>query len=691
MSHSRFPTLVPMKHTAIRCVCATVAFVASHILAADAPATKLKSGIDMSGLDTSVRPQDDFYRYVNGGWIERTAIPADKSRWGSFYILREESAQQQREIIEQLAGEKDLPAGSEQQKIADLFASLMDERLANELGARPVQPQLNLIDGITNVRQLVRVIAELARQGVTGPFAAYVDVDSRNATEYAVYVTQSGLGLPNRNYYLQQGAEFEEIRRRYPEYIAKLLSLAGIPEEEKRAEAIFALEMKIAEAHWPPEDTRDDTKTDNRFAVAELGRVSDKIDWTGYLDGMGMTGRINRLFVREPTYIEKLGELLEQESLDDWKSYLRFRVLNDAAPWLSDDFVQAQFEFFGKLVNGLEEMEPRWQRSVGVVDGALGEAVGKVYVERHFSPDAKKRMDELVANLLNAFQTSLQGLEWMSAETKAKAEEKRTRLTTKIGYPDEWKDYSALEIRRDDPVGNIVRAQAWEYDRQLARLGEPVDRTEWFMTPQTVNAYHNPQMNEIVFPAAILQPPFFNPEADDAVNYGGIGAVIGHETGHAFDDQGRKTDGDGNLNDWWTAEDAEAFKGRAQALVDQFNAYEPLPGLRVNGQLTLGENIGDLTGLYIAFRAYKTSLGGKQAPVIDGLTGDQRFFMGFAQIWRSKSRDEAIRRQVLTDPHSPAQFRANGPLRNFGPFYEAFGVKPGDGMYLPAEERIQIW
>ncbi|MFO1094064.1 MAG: M13 family metallopeptidase [Planctomycetaceae bacterium] len=668
-------------------------FVASQLSADDAPATKLTSGIDMSGLDRSMRPQDDFYRYVNGGWIDKTEIPADKSRWGSFYILREESAKQQREIIEQLAGEKDLPAGSEQRKIADLFASLMDEKLANELGAKPVQPQLKLIDSITSVKELVRVISELERQGVSGPFGAFIDVDSRNATEYAVYITQSGLGLPNRNYYLQEGEKFEEIRKRYPDYIAKLFALAGLAEGSGRgrAESVLALEMKIAQAQWPPEDSRDATKTDNRFAIAELGRVSHEINWTGYLDGMGMTGRINSLFVREPTYIEKLGELLEQAALDDWKSYLRFRVLNSAASWLSDDFVQTEFEFFGKLVNGLEEMEPRWQRAVRVVDRAMGEAVGKVYVERHFSPDAKKRMDELVANLLKAFQTSLHGLEWMSADTKAKAEEKRIKLTTKIGYPDKWKDYSALEIRRDDPVGNIMRAQAWEYDRQLARLGEPVDRTEWFMTPQTVNAYHNPQMNEIVFPAAILQPPFFNPEADDAVNYGGIGAVIGHETGHAFDDQGRKTDGNGNLHDWWTEKDAEAFKGRAQALVDQYNAYEPLPGLRVNGQLTLGENIGDLTGLYIAYKAYKMSLGGKPAPIIDGLTGDQRFFMGFAQIWRSKSRDEAIRRQVLTDPHSPAQFRANGPLRNFGPFYEAFGVKPGDGMFLPGEARIQIW
>jgi predicted metalloendopeptidase len=671
--------------------CTTFLLAASHLAAADAPAARLSSGIDRSGLDASVRPQDDFYRYVNGGWIDKTEIPADKSRWGSFYILREQSDKHQRAIIEQLAARRDLPAGSERKKIADLYASLMDETLANKLGSTPVKEQLERIDRIADVPELVRAFADLERGGVTGPIGAFINVDSRNSMEYAVYVNQAGLGLPNRNYYLQAGEKFDEIRKRYPDYIAQLFSLAGIPEGEERARAIYALELKIAEVQWSPEESRDATKTDNRYAIAELAWVSDKIDWTGYLDGMGVADRVNSLFVRQPSYVEKLGGLLQEAPLEDWKNYLRFKVLNAAAPSLSDDFVQARFAFFGKLIDGLQELEPRWQRSVKAVDGALGEAVGKVYVEQHFSPDAKRRMDELVANLLGAFQTSLQGLDWMSADTKAKAEEKRSKLTTKIGYPDEWKDYAALEIRRDDPVGNIIRAQAWEYDRQLARLGGPVDRTEWHMTPQTVNAYHNPRMNEIVFPAAILQPPFFNPDADDAVNYGGIGAVIGHETGHAFDDQGRKTDSDGNLHDWWTDEDAAAFKARAQALVEQYSAFKPLPDLNVNGQLTLGENIGDLTGLYIAYKAYKMSLGGKEAPVIDGLTGEQRFFMGYAQIWRSKYRDEAVRRQVLTDPHSPPQFRANGPLRNFGPFYEAFGVKPGDGMYLAEGERIQIW
>ncbi len=661
-------------------------------LAAAEPAAKvLASGIDRSGFDAEVRPQDNLFLYVNGGWIARTEIPADKSNWGSFNILREESNRHQREIIERLAAEKDLPAGSEKKKIADLYASLMDEALANQLGAKPVQSELDLIGKISSPANLVAALAELETSGTVGPMVASIGVDSHNSLEYAVFLRQSGLGLPNRNYYLQEGAKFDEIRARYPRYIETLFKLAGLTDAQRRAEQVVALEMKLATAQWSPEDSRDATKTDNNVPVAELKRLAGEIDWTGYLAHLGMEGRINRLYVAQPTYIEKLGGLLKDVPLDDWKDYLRFRVLNDAAPWLSDDFVEAHFEFYGRLIDGTEAQEPRWQRAVKAVNAALGEAVGKVYVEHHFSPVAKQRMDELVKNVLAAFETSLVGLEWMSAETKVKAEEKRRRLNTKIGYPDEWKDYSALEIRRDQPYGNLTRAAEWEYQRRLARLGEPVDRGEWLMTPQTVNAYHYPRMNDIVFPAAILQPPFFNPDADDAVNYGGIGAVIGHETGHAFDDQGRKTDSNGNLQDWWTAEDAAAFQVKAKALVEQYNAFQPLPDLNVNGQLTLGENIGDLTGLFIAYKAYRMSLGGKEAPVIDGLTGDQRFFMGYAQIWRAKYRDEAIRKQVLTDPHAPVQFRVNGPLKNFGPFYEAFNVKPGDGMYLPEAERIQIW
>ena len=648
------------------------------------------SGVEFDGFDKSIRPQDDFNGYVNGGWIEKTEIPADKPYYGSFTRLRDLSDERTRSIIEELGKRQGLPAGSEERKIGDLYASLMNEQLAEGLGDRPLQAEFQRIDAISSRKELTGELAELAKLGVYGPFALFVNVDSGDSTRYAVYLTQAGLGLPNRDYYLKKGEKFDKIRAEYPKYIARLFELAGFDRAGDRAKRIYGLEHGIALAQWAPEDNRDVSKTNNRIAVADLKTVSDKIEWDAFLADAGVTGE-KSVFVRQPSYVAKLGTIFGETDLDTWKDYLRFHVLDEASPWLSQPFVTAHFDFSGRLINGLQEQRPRWQRAVQIVNGALGEAVGKVYVQRYFPPEAKARMIELVENLLNAYKVSIQNLDWMSPETKAQAEEKRAKFTYKIGYPDEWRDYSTLEIRRDDPIGNLERATRFEYERDLRKLGGPVDRNEWFMTPQTVNAYHNPRLNEVVFPAAILQPPFFNLEADDAVNYGAIGAVIGHEMGHAFDDQGRKTDGDGNLRDWWTDADAAAFQAKAKMLVDQYNQYSPVEGLNVNGQLTLGENIGDLTGVTIAYQAYHIALDGKPAPVIDGLTGDQRFFIGFAQIWRSKGRDEFIRRQVLTDPHSPAQFRAVGPLRNFEPFYKAFDVKPGDGMYLAPDKRVLIW
>jgi len=660
------------------------------IVGVAALAKPLGSGVDRSGFDAGSRAQDDFNRYVNGGWIDHTEIPADKTSWGSFNILREESDKHQREIVEELSNSKNLRPGTEEQQVGDLYASLMDEKRINSLGKKPIQNHLDRIAAVQTKAELVRMFAELRKSGVTAPLSGYINVDTGDSKRYAFYVTQSGLGLPNRNYYLKDDEKSAEIRAKYPDYIADMFTLAGIKDGKARALAVVDIENRIAEAQWPPEDNRDATKTDNRYERDQLPSVTDKINWKAFLEGAGMQDRPD-LFVRQPSYFEALGGMVEEIDLEDWKSYLMFHVIDDAADWMSDDFVNRRFEFFGKVVNGQEELEPRWQRAVQTVNRGLGEAVGKVYVERYFPPEAKERMQVLVGNLLRAFEVSIDDLDWMSAETKQKAQEKRRKFTTKIGYPDKWKDYSSLVIDRKDALGNLERVALWDYERRSARMDEPVDRSEWFMSPQTVNAYHNPRLNEIVFPAAILQPPFFNFEADDAVNYGAIGAVIGHEIGHAFDDQGRKTDGDGNLNDWWTDADAEAFKAKAEALVAQYNGFEALPELFVNGQLTLGENIGDLTGVSIGYLAYKMSLNGKEAPVIDGLTGDQRFFMGFAQIWRGKYRDEALRRLVLTNPHSPGMFRANGPLQNFTPFYETFGVKEGDGMYLPPEERVQIW
>lgn len=675
-----------MKRATILCVCV----VAATFSNGRAETANLVSGIDRSGFDETIRPQDDFNRWVNGGWIDHTEIPPDKTNWGSFTLLREESDKHQREIIEELSARADLKPGSEEKKIGDLYASLMDEEGIETLGMAPLQPYLDRINAISDTRELLRAFATLQRDGITAPLASFVNVDSDDSKRYAVYLTQSGLGLPNRNYYLEEGEKFDEIRRRYPEYIVQMLRFAGFVAPEARAASVWDLENRIAKVHWPPEDNRDATKTNNRYAVADLDNVSSALDWKAFLDGAGM-GSSKDLFVRQPSYFQALGQLLQDVPLESWKNYLRFHAINAASPWLSSEIANANFEFFGKLVNGQQELEPRWQRSVQAVNRALGEAVGKVYVERHYPPEAKKRMDELAQNVLRAFEVSIDKLDWMSADTKKRAQEKRRKFTTKIGHPTKWKDYKTLEIRRDDALGNLARARAWEYQRRLDRLNEGVDRSEWFMTPQTVNAYHNSRMNEIVFPAAILQPPFFHLTADDAVNYGGIGAVIGHEIGHAFDDQGRKTDGDGNLKDWWTEADAEAFTARAAALVEQYNAYTVLGDLHVNGQLTLGENIGDLTGVYIGYLAYKMSLNGKEAPVIDGLTGEQRFFIGFAQIWRAKERDESMRRRILTNPHSPSEYRANGPLRNFTPFYEAFDVKDTDGMWLPPEQRVSIW
>ncbi len=581
--------------------------------AATASAKTLESGIDFDGFDKSVRPQDDFNAYANGGWIGRTEIPADKPYYGVFTQLRDLSDERTRAIIEELGGRADLRVGSEEQKIGDLYASLMDEALAERRGANPLLEQLGKIDAIASRSGLVERMAEMEKAGIYGPVALFVSIDSGDSTRYAVYLTQAGLGLPNRDYYLKEGAKFDTIRAEYPKYVARLFELAGLDDGAGRAQRIYDLEHGIAEVQWAPEDNRDVSKTNNRVEVSELTSVSDKIDWTVFLGTAGATGE-KTVFVRQPSYLEKLGGILEETDLETWKDYLRFHAIDDAAPWLSKDFATASFDFNGRLINGLQEQRPRWQRAVQAVNGSLGEAVGKVYVKRYFPPEAKARMTELVENLLKSYQVSIQNLDWMSPETKAKAEEKRAKFTYKIGYPDEWRDYSGLEIRRDDPTGNLVRAAEFEYDRDIRKLGGPVDRKEWGMTPQTVNAYHNPRLNEIVFPAAILQPPFFNLAADDAVNYGAIGVVIGHEMGHAFDDQGRKTDANGNLRDWWTDADAKAFQEKARMLVDQYGQYSPVEGLHVNGQLTLGENIGDLTGITISYQAYHMSLNAGAGP-----------------------------------------------------------------------------
>ncbi len=648
------------------------------------------SGIDAEGLSSSVRPQDDFNAYVNGTWLRETEIPADKQAWGSTEILREESEKNQRAIIEELSESSTLGAGTDEARVGDFYRSYMNTATLEKLGSRPIQADLEKILSAPSTGALMTLSAENRALGVDSPLSLLVYPDLGDSTRYVVYFFQSGLTLPDRDYYFEKGEKYETLREALPGYAAKLFQLAGVADFEARGLTVLEVERRLAEPQWRAEETRNVQKLYNLFAKADLRSLSDRIDWDAYLESSRIAD-VSQAVVAQPSYAAALGSLLDGIPLDDWKTYFAFRLLDGTAPYLSDAYVQAGFEFSGRLVSGLEEQPPRWQRGVRNVNALLGEAVGKLYVARHFPPEAKARMEELVVNLIETYGEAIEELPWMTAETKVRAQEKRRKFTYKIGYPETFRDYSKLAIDPEDLVGNVKRATEFEYERNLAKLGRPIDRAEWQMTPQTVNAYHDPTKNQIVFPAAILQPPFFNMAADDAVNYGAIGVVIGHEMGHAFDDQGRRFDGDGNLRDWWSEYDAAAYEESASTLVKQFDQFQALPDLNVNGKLTLGENIGDLTGIAIAYRAYLKSLGGKEAPVLDGFSGAQRFFIGYAQIWRTRLREEAMRERVLSDPHSPPEFRVNGPLRNSPEFFEAFAVKEGDGMWLPPEERVKIW
>ncbi|HET9986159.1 MAG TPA: M13-type metalloendopeptidase [Longimicrobiales bacterium] len=646
-------------------------------------------GVDTAGFDRTVRPQDDFSRFVSGRWAERTQIPADRSSWGSFNALEDASDAALHRIVEEAAQSGAKP-GTELQKVGDLYASFMDTATIESLGLKRLQGELARLATLKSTRELPGALAHLARLGVSGPFVALVMPDQKNSRANIVTLSQSGLGMPDRDYYLRPDAKLEATRKAYATYVTRLLELAGQADPAGAAQRIVALETKLAEKQWERAKNRDRNATYNRMTVAQLAALTPSFDWAGYLKAAGL-GAATEVVVRQPDYLQALDAIVSATPVSTWQEYLTYRLLSAYADELPSAFVQASFDFRGKTLAGLQEMRPRWKRGVDEVEGALGEAAGKLYVERNFKPEAKARMDALVRNLLAAYRAGIDSLEWMSPETKTQAQAKLAKFTVKIAYPDKWRDYSSLEIRPGDLLGNVMRANAFAYDDMVDRLGKPVDRSRWGMTPQTVNAYYNATNNEIVFPAAILQPPFFDVDADDATNYGAIGAVIGHEISHGFDDQGRKSDGDGNLRDWWTAADAKAFEERATKLADQYGSYVPIDSLHINGRLTLGENIGDLSGLAVAYRAYRMSLGGKEAPVIDGFTGDQRFFLGWAQVWRTKMRDEALRNQLLTNPHSPGMYRAFVPLTNLDPFYEAFDVKPGDRMYRAPEERVKIW
>ena len=647
------------------------------------------SGLITANFDSKVRPQDDLFRAVNGGWLAKTEIPGDKSSYGAFDIVADQSEQEVRGIVEDVATAQDNLAGSEAQKIGDLYTSFMDEPHADELGFKPLAEEFARVDAMKSKLELPALIAHLHRIGVSAPYDVYVHQDAHDATQYIVDYVQSGLGMPDRDYYLSPEKTFADLRKQYVAHIEKMFTLAGVSEPARRARDVMALETALAEKQWTKVDQRDAEKTYNKLNRAALKKLTLGYDWDRYFAEAGV--KAEAVVVSEPSYLHGFSVLYWNTPLNVLKSYFKQRLLETYAPYLSKEFIDENFAFNSHALQGVKEQKPRWKRGVATVELALGEAVGKRYVAQYFPPANKERMQTLVKNLLTAYGQEFDTLEWMSEDTRKAAKAKLATFTTKIGYPDQWRDYSELEIRKNDLVGNVMRAQAFEYQRNINKLGQPVDRGEWGMTPQTVNAYYNPELNEIVFPAAILRPPFFDMAADDAVNYGSIGAVIGHEISHGFDDQGSKYDGAGNLKDWWTADDRKKFDEKTKTLVEQYNQYEPVKGMKLNGALTLGENIADLGGLVIAHKAYQISLGGKPAPVIDGYSGDQRFFLGYAQAWMEKDRDESLISLIKSDPHSPPEFRANGTPVNINAFFDAFNIKPGDKMYKPPEARIRIW
>ncbi|MDF3305436.1 M13 family metallopeptidase [Rhodococcus koreensis] len=647
--------------------------------------TAQRSGIDLTHLDSDTRAQDDLFVHVNGKWIDDYEIPADRAIDGAFRTLYDKAEVDVQNIIEEAAGSGATP-GTDAQRIGDLYGSFMDAEVVEAAGLAPIAGELADVASAADRSALAAVIGRLQRTGVGGAVGHYVDTDAKNSARYLVHFSQAGIGLPDESYYRQD--DHAEIRTAYVEHIAKMFALAGVDYDAQR---VFDLETKIAAGHWDVVKRRD---AELSYNLLTLDQLPAGLDWSSWIGALGGTSeQFAEIVVRQPDYLTTLTGLWTSEDLDDWKAWATWNVIRSRAPYLTEALVEENFAFYGKTLTGAEEIRERWKRGVSLVQDLLGEAVGKLYVERHFPADAKARMQELVANLQEAYRRNITDLDWMSPETRQAALRKLEKFTPKIGYPDKWRDYSAVTISRDDLVGNYRSGYAAEYDRDLAKLGGPVDRDEWFMTPQTVNAYYNPGMNEIVFPAAILQPPFFDAAADDAANYGGIGAVIGHEIGHGFDDQGAKYDGDGNMIDWWTDDDRTEFGKRTKALIEQYNAFEPkaLPGHTVNGEFTIGENIGDLGGLSIAIAAYRIATDGSEPEVLDGLTGIQRVFFGWAQVWRTKARDAEALRRLAVDPHSPPEFRCNGVIRNLDTFHDAFDVQPGDALYLDPSERVKIW
>ena len=652
----------------------------------------MKSGLDLSHIDQGIRPQDDLFRFMNGKWLKESTIPADRASDGAFYWLYEQAEKQVKQIILDQAASK-AATGSNAQKIGDLYNSFMDEAGIEKLGLSPIADDLAKAAGIKTVDDFLKTLGEFEARGLSGLFYTYVSTDNKDSAKNIVYLGQSGLSLPDEAYYRED--EYKEIRQAFLKHVEKMFELANLENPSQSAAQVLEIETQLAAYHWDQVKDRDAELTYNKKSFTELKQLAASFNWPLWIQSSNTPAKVlDQVIIRQPSYLEGLSKLLAAFDLPKWRSWLSWHVLSGASPYLSAAFVNENFNFYGTTLSGIPKLKDRWKRGVGLVEGALGEAVGQIYVERHFGENAKTKMVELVANLTKAYRVSIEGLSWMSQETKERAYIKLEKFTPKIGYPDKWRDYSALEIKAGDLIGNLAQIAKYSQDYEYNKIGKPVDKSEWYMTPQTVNAYYNPGMNEIVFPAAILQPPFFDVAADDyAANYGGIGAVIGHEIGHGFDDQGSKYDGDGNLVNWWSDIDRKEFEKRTKKLIDQYDQLSPAaaPDVKVNGALTVGENIGDLGGLTIAYKAYEISLNGKQPPVIDGYSGAQRFFMGWAQSWRGKYRAEEVRRRIATDPHSPDEFRCNQIVANLDEFYQAFGVGENDKHFMKADARVRIW
>ena len=648
------------------------------------------SGIDLQYFDQSVSVKDDFYQHVNGKWLKETVIPSDQSDWGSFKILREKSVKDLHNIIEELSA-KQWNQGSNEQKIADLYASFIDENKIETLGIQPIQAEINRVDALKSKQEIVDLAAQYTKIRVNNFLNIGVGQDLKNTKEMAVFIVQNGLAMPDRDYYLLNDEKFKQIRREYLAYIQKTLNLAGDEKAIQNAKEILNLETQLAKIQLSNVENRDYEKLYHKYKIDDLKSLSTHIDLKKYLQELGYTDKVQNVIVLQPSYVKNLDAIFQSTSLDIWKAYFKFHLINDYSPYLSSKFVENHFEFNSHILNGIKEQKPRWKKGMLFVEENIGESLGQAYVNKHFSPEKKQRMEQMVQNLIMSYKERFENSDWLSESTKKEALKKLSTFRVNIGYPNKWKDYSSLVIQKNELVGNIIRIHQFDFQNDLNKLGNPVDREEWEYTPQTVGAMYRPTMNDITFPAAILQPPFSDMNADDAINYGAIGAVIGHEIGHGFDDQGSTFDDQGNLRNWWTDEDRKKFKEKTQVLVQQYAAYEPVKGIHVNGELTLGENIGDNSGLAIAYKAYKLSLNGQKAPIIDNFTGDQRFYMGWAQVWRSKETEAKLIEGLKNDVHSPDQIRGKQPLKNQTPFYDAFGIKEGDGMFLAPEKRYSLW